>query len=73
MSLYITKENQDILWNAINRNLYIKQFLDKLSAPERNTWFRDIIRMLLEAKSRATDLNVSFEVGANSSVSLLSV
>lgn len=44
MSLYITKENQDILWNAINRNLYIRQFLDKLSTPKRNTWFRDIIQ-----------------------------
>lgn len=44
MSLYITKENQDILWNAINRNLYIRQFLDKLSTQKRNTWFRDIIQ-----------------------------
>jgi len=44
MSLYITKENQDILWNAINRNQYIRQFLDNLSAPKRNTWFRDIIQ-----------------------------
>lgn len=43
MSLYITKENQDLLWNVIHKNESMKKQLQTLQVEQKIIWFRQII------------------------------
>lgn len=43
MSLYITKENQDLLWNVIHKNESMKKKLETLQVEQKIKWFQQII------------------------------
>ena len=36
MALYVVKENQELLWNVINNNTFVKQYFAKVG-PEKKT------------------------------------
>lgn len=43
MSLYITKDNQDLLWNVIHKNESMKKKLETLQVEQKIKWFQQII------------------------------
>ena len=43
MSLYITKDNQDLLWNVIHKNASMKKKLETLQVEQKIKWFQQII------------------------------
>ena len=40
MSLYITKDNQDLLWNVIHKNESMKKKLETLQVEQKIKWFQ---------------------------------
>jgi hypothetical protein len=61
MSLYVVKENQDLLWNVINKNQQVRQYFAQFNPENMHEWFKTIIRSFYEKyKNRnitATELN----------------
>lgn len=47
MSLYISKENQDLLWNFVNNNNIVKQYFNNNTSAKAQ-WFKDIIKNIYE-------------------------
>ena len=43
MVYFISKENQNLLWNVIHNNSTIQIFLKNMSTDDKNNWFRSII------------------------------
>lgn len=43
MSLYITKDNQDLLWNVIHKNESMKKKLETLQVEQKIKWFQQVI------------------------------
>ena len=58
MSLYVVPENQELLWNVINKNLYIQQYFASARPDKQHEWFRSIIRSFYD-KNRDKNITVS--------------
>jgi hypothetical protein len=43
MSLYVVPANQEMLWNVINKNVYIHRYFEKLPQDSQHKWFQSII------------------------------
>ena len=43
MSLFVTRDNQTLLWNIVNKNQKINNVFNE-SESEKQEWFKDIIR-----------------------------
>uniref|UniRef100_A0A6C0FFL0 Uncharacterized protein n=1 Tax=viral metagenome TaxID=1070528 RepID=A0A6C0FFL0_9ZZZZ len=43
MVYFVSKENQNLLWNVIHNNSTIQIFLKNMSTDDKNHWFRSII------------------------------
>ena len=48
MALYVVKENQELLWNVINNNTFVKQYFAKVGPERKHTWFKNIIENFYE-------------------------
>jgi len=48
MSLYIHKENQELLWNIINKNPQIQQYFYEYPPNVKDKWFKQIISSFYE-------------------------
>lgn len=48
MSLYVVPENQELLWNVISKNIYIRDYFAPYNPEKKNEWFKTIIRMFYE-------------------------
>lgn len=57
MSLYILKENQELLWNFIHTNETIYKKVNKLNNSEKAHWFQNVIGMFYE-KNKHIKMNV---------------
>lgn len=44
MSLLVHKENQNLLWNVINKNKIIVRFFNNISKQEQYSWFQNTMR-----------------------------
>jgi len=58
MSLYVVPENQELLWNVINKNMYIQQYFATMTPDKQHEWFRTTIRMFYD-KHRGKNITVS--------------
>ena len=58
MSLYVVPANQEMLWNVINKNVYIQQYFEKFSQETQHQWFQTIIRYFYE-KYKSTTITVN--------------
>lgn len=58
MSLYVVPANQEMLWNVINKNVYIQQYFGKFSHETQHQWFQQIIRYFYE-KYKSTTITVN--------------
>ena len=43
MSLLIHRENQELIWNIINKNKTVNHFFQKIPEQDKYHWFQDII------------------------------
>jgi len=58
MSLYVLPENQELLWNVISKNIYIRDFFAPYNAEKKNEWFKMIIRTFYDKyKNRHLTVN----------------
>jgi len=61
MSLYVVPENQELLWNVINKNQYIDQYFAQFNPEKKHEWFKTIIHSFYEKYKRqkitVTELN----------------
>jgi hypothetical protein len=48
MSLYVVLENQELLWNVINKNQQVVQYFSQFYPAKMNEWFRIIIQSFYE-------------------------
>ena len=44
MSLYVSFENQSLLWNIIHKNTFAQQFFEKTPNLNKDEWFKSIIQ-----------------------------
>ena len=58
MSLYVVPENQEMLWNVINKNLFIQQYFTKFPPDVQHSWFQSIIRHFYE-KNKSGNITVN--------------
>lgn len=58
MSLYVVQENQELLWNVISKNIYIRDYFAPYNPEKKNEWFKTIIRMFYE-KYKTQNLTVA--------------
>lgn len=58
MSLYVVQENQELLWNVISKNIYIRDYFAPYNSEKKNEWFKTIIRMFYE-KYKTQNLTVA--------------
>ena len=57
MTLYISKDNQQLLWNFIHTNKFVHKKLDCLENSEKIHWFRNVIGTFYE-KNKHVQLDV---------------
>jgi hypothetical protein len=58
MSLYVVAENQELLWNVISKNIYIRDFFAPYNPEKKHEWFKTIIRSFYE-KYKMQNLSVA--------------
>lgn len=56
MALYVVKENQELLWNVINKNKSINEYF-QYNIEKKVDWFKDIIRIFYE-KNKLQNISV---------------
>jgi hypothetical protein len=54
MSLYVVPENQDLLWNVINKNSFVQQYFSKFPPEKQHQWFQAVIRVFYEKYKGST-------------------
>lgn len=54
MSLYVVPENQELLWNVINKNIFVQQYFSKFPPEKQHQWFQSIIRIFYEKYKTST-------------------
>ena len=58
MALYVVKENQELLWNVINNNPFVKQYFAKVGPEKTPGWFRGIVEKFYE-QNKQKDITVT--------------
>lgn len=54
MSLYVVPENQELLWNVINKNIFVQQYFSKFPPEKQHQWFQSVIRIFYEKYKTST-------------------
>jgi hypothetical protein len=54
MSLYVVPENQELLWNVINKNVFVQQYFSKFPPEKQHQWFQSVIRNFYEKYKTST-------------------
>jgi hypothetical protein len=54
MSLYVVPENQELLWNVINKNVFVQQYFSKFPPEKQHQWFQSVIRVFYEKYKGST-------------------
>ena len=57
MVYFISRENQDLLWNVAHKNTFIGKYLQKIHQDDKYVWFRNIIGIFHD-KYGSNDLTV---------------
>lgn len=48
MALFVSRENQEMLWNVISNNTYIQQYFTNNDTEQKQNWFRKIVKQFYE-------------------------
>jgi hypothetical protein len=51
MSLFVTNENQELLWNVANQNMHVQQYFASIPEGTRYEWFKQQVRGVYEKYS----------------------
>ena len=48
MALFVSRENQELLWNVMSNNAFVQQYFTNSDTEQKTNWFRRIVKQVYE-------------------------